>query len=101
MTDRDSTVSPDAKRSRKSVKLKNLATPPKTDDQKLSDHRSYTAHGNTSRFVSPSKYLESYQRRFVLGTLKSIPSEPFIILKSGEWTTIIVILNSSVSKVYY
>ena len=58
MTDRDSTVSPDVKRSRKSLKLKKLATPPKTDDQELSDPRSHTADCNTSGFVNP-KY-DSY-----------------------------------------
>ena len=65
MTDHDPTVSPDAKRSKISLRLKKLATPPKTDNQELSDHRSHTAaDGNTSRFVSPSKSLESYQRGF-------------------------------------
>ena len=65
MTDCDPTMSPDAIRSRKSLKLKKLATPPKTNDQELSDSLSHTADGNTSRFVHPSKSLESYQCGFV------------------------------------
>ena len=36
-----------------------------------------------------------------LRTLKSITCGPFITFKSGERTTILVILNSPVSKVYY
>ena len=54
-------MSPDAIRIiRKSLKLKEVATPPKTDY-----HNDHSADTNTSRFVSPSKSFETYQRGFV------------------------------------